>query len=72
MIRGQATMAVLADLRLIDQRTKIVVAQRSDLVKFMRGPKAVKEMKERDARFEGGSLRDEGKITRLLHRAGAE
>jgi hypothetical protein len=45
---------VLEDLALREQRAEIVLGQDADLLDLVRGPEAVEEVEERNARLERG------------------
>ena len=72
MVRGQRACAMLEDIPLVDHRAKNVFAEKLDFRDLMRGPKAIKEMKKRDTRFERRGVSDHGEILRLLHRSRGE
>ena len=58
---------MLEDAIHVDQSAHVIFGEHFNLVHFVRGAKAVKEMDKRDARFEGGSVGDERHVHRLLH-----
>jgi len=67
MIGREGAIPVLTDKRIVNQRPQIGVLERSDLVYFMGRAEPIKEMQERNARFESGRLRDEREIGGFLH-----
>jgi len=56
----------------IDDGAHVVVGQLLHLLDLMRGPEAVEEMHERDARFERGLGGDQGHVHAFLDVLGAE
>ena len=60
------------DQIVVDHRPDLLIREQRQLVHLVRGAKAVEEMDERDARFEGRGLGDQGEIVRFLDRAGGE
>ncbi|MNH17447.1 hypothetical protein D3C79_771190 [compost metagenome] len=49
-----------------------IVAQRDDLVDFMRGTETIKKVNKRQATVEARRLRNQRKVLRLLHVTGAQ
>jgi hypothetical protein len=54
---------------IVQKGAQLFLRKLEDLGNFMGCAEPVKEMQERDARFERGSLRDGGKILCFLHGA---
>ena len=55
-----------------DHRSHVVDRQLLDLGNFVRGAEAVEEMQERNARLQGGGVRNQRQVHRFLHRVGRE
>ena len=60
-------MPMLPDQSVINQPTQIAIIQQRDLIHFMGSTEAIKEMQERNTRFQGGRLGNQRKISGFLH-----
>ncbi|MBV6467451.1 MAG: hypothetical protein PGMFKBFP_02812 [Anaerolineales bacterium] len=69
---GESARPVSRDQLGVEHGAEVVVRQLLDLGHFVGGAEAVEEMEEGNAGFEGGGLRDEGEVVRLLHGPGGE
>ncbi len=56
----------------VDQRPNFIFVQRDYLVHLVGGAKAVEEVDERHPALQGDAVGDQGRVLRLLHRAGGE
>jgi hypothetical protein len=59
-VGAEGALAMRNDVFVVEQGTNIGVADRNNLVDFVGGAEAVKEMQERNARFEGCDVGDQG------------
>jgi hypothetical protein len=62
-----AFLPELNDVLVVHQRADGLVADGQNLAHFVRGAEAVKEMNERNARFERGDLRHQRQVGNFLH-----
>ena len=60
------------DVFVIDHRAHIFDIELFDLHDFVRSAETIEEVKERDAGFQGGALRDKGSVMRFLNRVGGD
>ena len=68
MVGRERALAMSAHQIVVDHGAHIVQAELFDLGNFMRGAEAVEEMQEGNARLQGGGVRDQRQVHRLLHR----
>ena len=66
-VGAERVLPELDDVFVVDQRADGLVADGENLADFVRGAEAIEEMNERNARFEGGDLRDERHVGHFLH-----
>ena len=72
MLGIERAIPVRAHQILPDHRPDLRIGQQRQLVELVRGPEAVEEMQERDARLQRRGLRDQRGVVRLLHRGGGQ
>ncbi len=72
VIGGEGALAMGADGFLIEQGQDGLVRDRNNLIDFVRGAEAIKEVHERNARFESGQMGDGGEVGGFLHGVGGE
>ncbi len=71
-IRIQRPLAVCLDEFIIDHLPQYVITQLLDLGNFAAGPPSVKEMQQRQASPQAGTMSDRRKVVRLLHAVGTQ
>ena len=67
-----ALLTELDDVFVVEDGANGLVGDGFDLADFVRSAEAVEEVDERNARFEGGDLRDEREVGDFLDRIGRE
>ena len=66
-VGAECALAEGDEVLIVHHRADGFVGEGSDLGDFMRGAETVKEMQERNARFQRGDLRDQRQVVHFLH-----
>ncbi len=72
MIRVERSSTMSEHQFVVNHRPHVVVGEHLDLADLVRGPEAVEEVHERNARGQGCALRNEREVVRFLHGARAQ